>query len=221
MDVYEAVQSRRATRVFSDKPVPRETLERVMAAATRAPSSANFQPWRAFVVTGDPLAELKERVSARVQAGDMGEGPQYQIYPTEIVSPYRDRQIAAAMQMYPVVGVDRDDPDKTQKLAVINANAFGAPVAMFFYLDKTMPSGQWADLGMYLQTVMLLLRAEGLHSCAQVFWTLFHPDVAKTVGADDGLVQLCGLAVGFEAEGAPQVQTVRADMAETVSFIDR
>ncbi len=72
MDVYEAVDSRRAVRAFSDKPVSKEILERVLAAATRAPASGNLQPWHVYVVTGEPLAELKRRATARARAGDPG-----------------------------------------------------------------------------------------------------------------------------------------------------
>ncbi|EFF91316.1 oxidoreductase [Streptomyces sp. e14] len=78
---------------------------------------------------------------------------------------------------------------------------------------------QWADAGMYLQTVMLLLRAEGLHSCPQVMWTMYRKTVGQVVGADDGHVLLCGVSVGHEKHGAPRLRTDRADMAETVRFV--
>lgn len=165
MDVYEAVDSRRAVRAFSDEPVARDVLERVLAAATRAPSSGNLQPWRVYVVTGEPLAALKRRATARARAGDPGDDREYPMYPAELVPPYRDRFAAAAAQRYQALGVARDDADRPAKIAALNSAAFGAPVVLFCYLDRTMGPGQWADAGMYLQTVMLLLRAEGLHSC--------------------------------------------------------
>lgn len=82
-----------------------------------------------------------------------------------------------------------------------------------------MGPGQWADAGMYLQTVMLLLRAEGLHSCPQVMWTVYRETVSRVVGASDELVLFCGVSVGFERTGVPQLRTGRADMKEAVSFI--
>ncbi|MFF3375989.1 nitroreductase [Streptomyces sp. NPDC002680] len=219
MDVYEAVDSRRAVRAFSDEPVPKERLERVLTAATRAPSSGNLQPWHVFVVTGGPLDSLKRRTTARALAGDPGDDREYPMYPAELNSPYLDRFSAAAAERYKALGIERDDPDRPMKIAALNSEAFGAPVVLFCYLDRTMGPGQWADAGMYLQTVMLLLRAEGLHSCPQVMWTMYHRTVSETVGADDGLVLFCGVSVGFEKEGAPRLRTGRADMAETVSFI--
>lgn len=219
MDVYEAVDSRRAVRAFSDEPVSRKTLERVLAAATRAPSSGNLQPWRLYVVTGEPLAELKRRATARALAGDPGDEREYPMYPAELATPYLDRFAAAAAQRYRALGINRDDPDRPRKIAVRNSEAFGAPVVLFCYLDRDMGAGQWADAGMYLQTVMLLLRAEGLHSCPQVMWTMYRETVREVVGADGGQTLLCGVSVGFEQPGVPPLRTGRADLAETVTFI--
>ncbi|WP_433474852.1 nitroreductase [Spirillospora sp. CA-142024] len=219
MDVYEAVDSRRAVRAFSDKPVPKETLERVLTAATRAPSSGNLQPWHAYVVTGEPLAELKKRATARALAGDPGDEREYPMYPAELNSPYLDRFSAAAAQRYKALGIERDDPDRPRKIAALNSEAFGAPAVLFCYLDQTMGPGQWADAGMYLQTVMLLLRAEGLHSCPQVMWTMYRKTVSQMVSAEDGHLLLCGVSVGFEKEDVPRLRTGRADMTETVTFI--
>ncbi len=219
--MYEAVDSRRAVRAFSDEPVPRTALERVLTAATRAPSSGNLQPWHLYVVTGEPLAELKRTATARALAGDPGDVREYPMYPDGLASPYRDRFAAAAAQRYASLGIERADPDRPTKIATLNAAAFGAPAVLFCYLDRTMGPGQWADVGMYLQTVMLLLRAEGLHSCPQVMWTVYRETVSRAVGAEDGLVLFCGVSVGFEKEGVPRLRTGRADMTETVSFIGR
>ncbi|GGN21598.1 oxidoreductase [Streptomyces fuscichromogenes] len=219
VDVYEAVDSRRAVRAFSDEPVPRAVLERVLAAARRAPSSGNLQPWQVYVVTGEPLAGLKREATARARAGDPGDEREYPMYPAELATPYLDRFAEAAAQRYAALGIDRQDPERPVKITALNTEAFGAPVVLFCYLDRAMGPGQWADAGMYLQTVMLLLRAEGLHSCPQVMWTTYRETVGRLVGADDRLVLLCGLAVGFEREGAPRVRTGRAEVTETVRFI--
>lgn len=141
------------------------------------------------------------------------------MYPTELASPYLDRFSAAAAQRYKALGIERDDPDRPMKIAALNSEAFGAPVVLFCYLDRTMGPGQWGDAGMYLQTVMLLLRAEGLHSCPQVMWTMYRKTVSQTVGADDKFALFCGVSIGFEKEGVPRLRTGRADMTETVSFI--
>lgn len=221
MDVYEAVRSRRAVRAFEDAPVARETLARVLGAAAQAPSSGNLQPWRAFVVDGEPLTRLKAAAIRRAASDDPGDPRQYPMYPEPMTEPFLERFAAAAAQRYAFFGVDRDDPDRARTVAMLNADAFGAPVVLFCYLDPGMGPGQWADAGMYLQTVMLLLRAEGLSSCPQVMWTLFREDVGRTVGAAEDLVLLCGLAIGYERpEHQVHERTRRAAMRETVVFVD-
>ncbi|WP_250036560.1 nitroreductase [Paractinoplanes maris] len=219
MDVYEAVASRRAVRAFSDEPVPADTLRRVLVAAARAPSSGNLQPWHLYVVTGAPLAELKRHATARALAGDPGDEREYPMYPDDLTSPYQERFYSAATQRYRALGIERDDPARPRKIAALNSDAFGAPVVLFCYLDRAMGPGQWGDAGMYLQTVMLLLRAEGLHSCPQVMWTMYRRTVSQAVGAGDGLLLFCGVSVGFERDGAPQPRIGRAPLTETVTFV--
>lgn len=219
MDVYEAVDTRRAVRAFSGKAVRREVLDRVLGAATRAPSSGNLQPWHLYVVGGEPLAELKVRATARALAGDPGDAREYPMYPADLADPYLDRFTAAAAQRYRALGIARDDPDRPRRIAALNSAAFGAPTVLFCYLDRAMGPGQWADAGMYLQTVMLLLRAEGLHSCPQVMWTTYRRTVSEAVGAPEGHVLLCGVAVGYADEGVPPVRTGRAGVGETVRFL--
>jgi hypothetical protein len=113
------------------------------------------------------------------------------MYPQPMSSRYRDRVVAAAVQRYAALGIDGGDPGRPKKIAAANVAAFGAPVVLFCYVEPEMGPGQWVDAGMYLQTVTLLLRAEGLHGCPQVMWTMFREDVRATVGVDEQQVLLC------------------------------
>ncbi|MYT34001.1 nitroreductase [Streptomyces sp. MspMP-M5] len=219
MDVYEAVASRRAVRGFTGAPVPRQLLERVLGAAARSPSGGNLQPWYSYVLTGSPLAELKKRTGARVAAGDTGDEREYQMYPDELESPYRERRFAAAERRYAALGIPREDSAARRRAVAANWQCFGAPAALFCYVDRTMGSSQWADLGMYLQTVMLLLRAEGLHSCPQIAWSVYHGTVAEIVSPPEGLILFCGLSIGFEDTAVTGARTDRAPLAETVTFL--
>ncbi|MBB4761010.1 nitroreductase family protein [Amorphoplanes digitatis] len=94
MDVYRAVRTRQSIRGFTDQPVPREVLERVLAAAADAPSGSNMQPWNVYVVTGDPLARLKRTVADRVAAGGSGDSREFATYPSELRAPYVERMAA-------------------------------------------------------------------------------------------------------------------------------
>lgn len=220
MDVYEAVRTRRAVRGFTEEPVRKEILTRVLAAAARAPSGANLQPWHVYVLTGAPLAELKKRTAERIAAGDRGDEREYEMYPPELESPYRERRFAAAAQRYAALGVRRDDADGRARAVAANWACFGAPAAMFCYIDRGMGRAQWADLGIYLQTVMLLLRAEGLHSCPQMAWSVYRRSVAEVVEPRDRLLLFCGVSVGFADASATGARIERAPLAETVTYLD-
>lgn len=220
MDVYEAVMSRRAVRGFADRPVPRETLERVLSAAAWSPSGSNIQPWHAYVLTGGALAEVKKRARERLAAGDPWDEPEYEQYPPELKSPYRERRSAFGEQRYGALGIPREDLEARQRAASANWNCFGAPAALFCYIDRDMGSPQWADAGMFLQTVMLLLRAEGLHSCPQMAWAKFHKSVAEVLSPPDELILFCGMSIGYEDVTVDDARTRRAPLDETVTFVD-
>ncbi|MGI5291435.1 nitroreductase [Nonomuraea polychroma] len=220
MDVYEAVTSRRAVRGFTDQPVPMEVLKRVLSAAAWAPSGSNLQPWRIYVLTGEPLAELKKRAGERLTAGDPWDEREYEMYPPELKSPYRERRSAFGRERYGALGIARDDWEARQRAAAGNWDCFGAPAALFIYIDRDMGPPQWADLGMYLQTVMLLLRAEGLHSCPQMAWSVYRKTVAEILQPPDELMLFCGMSIGFEDATVNYIRTGRAPLDETVTFVE-
>jgi nitroreductase len=220
LDVYEAVTSRRAVRGFTDRHVPREVLERVLSAAAWSPSGSNLQPWHAYVLTGGPLAELKKRAGERVAAGDPWDEPEYEMYPPELQAPYHERQATFAAQRYGALGIAREDLEARQRAAAANWDCFGAPAALYCYIDRDMGPAQWSDAGMYLQTVMLLLRAEGLHSCTQMAWAKYHRTVAEVLSPPDGLILFSGMSIGFEDVTVGHARTGRAPLDETVTFVE-
>ena len=219
MDVYEAVRTRRSVRNFTNRPVPREALERVLAAAAWAPSGSNIQPWHTYVVTGASLVEIRKLAGERVAAGDRWDEREYEMYPVDLKSPYSERKSAFGAQRYGELGIARGDLEARQRAASANWNFFGAPAALFCYIDREMGSPQWADVGMFLQTVMLLLRAEGLHSCPQMAWSVYRKTVAKVLSPPDGLILYCGMSIGYEDVTVPSERTGRAPLDETVTFV--
>lgn len=169
MDVYSAVRTRQSIRRFTAQPVAREVLERVLTAAADAPSGSNLQPWKVYVVSGAPLAALKQAVAERVAAGDSGDDRQFANLPPELRSPYLERMAALGEGLYGALGIARGDVAGRARVRARNWDCFGAGTALFCYLDRDMPAPRWADAGIHLQTVMLLLRAEGLHSCTRKY----------------------------------------------------
>lgn len=219
MDVYDAVLSRRAVRGFTDEPVPRGLLERVLTAAGNAPSGSNIQPWNIFVLTGAPLAQLKKLATERVAAGDPWDEREYVMYPPTLKSPYGERRSAFGRDRYAALGIEREDWEARTRAAIANWDCFGAPAALFCYIDRELGLPQWSDLGMYLQTVMLLLRAEGLHSCPQMAWSQVRKTVAQIVSPPDNLMLFCGMSIGYEDATVDFVRNARAPLDEIVTFI--
>ena len=220
MDVYEAVSSRRAVRGFTERPVSREVLERVLSAAAWSPSGSNIQPWTIYVVTGAPLAELKKRATERVATGMPWDEREYEMYPADMQAPYRDRRAAFGKERYSALGIARDDWEARHRAASDNWAAFGAPVVLYCYIDRGMGRPQWSDVGMFLQTVMLLLRAEGLHSCPQMAWAKFHRTVDEVLTPPEELMLFCGMSIGYEDPTVDYIRTGRAPLDETVTFIE-
>jgi len=219
MDVYEAVTSRRAVRGFTDQSVPREVLKRVLSAAAWSPSGSNLQPWHIYVVTGAPLAQLKKLATERVAADVPWDEREFVMYPPALKSLYAERRFAFGKERYGALGIAREDWGARQRAAIANWDCFGAPAALFCYIDRDLGLPQWADLGMYLQTVMLLLRAEGLHSCPQMAWSQVRKTVAEIVSPPDELILFCGMSIGYEDVTVPYIRTGRAPLDETVTFI--
>ncbi|MEU5943003.1 nitroreductase [Micromonospora sp. NPDC047548] len=221
MDVYDAVRTRQSIRRFTGRPVTREVLQRVLTAAANAPSGSNMQPWHLYVVSGEPLAELKKRVAERVAAGDSGDDREFAIYPPELRSPYLERMAALGEGRYGSLGIARDDVAARARVRAENWNCFGAGTALFCYLDRDMPTPRWSDAGIYLQTVMLLLRAEGLHSCTQEAWAEYHRSVAEVIAPPPERMLFCGMSIGFADPTVAHPRIRRAPLSETVTFLVR
>ena len=223
MTVTEALETRISVRDFLPTPVPLEVIRRVLATASRSPSGGNLQPWHIDVVAGAKLDELKaimQRRLAEVAAGDRSEQPEYDIYPKELVSPYRDYRFKIGEDMYARLGIPREDKPARLRWFARNFEFFGAPLALFCSMDRGMGPPQWSDLGMYLQSVMLLLRAEGLDSCPQEAWSVYPKTVGEFLGLPPDRMLFCGMAIGYRNPDHPVNQLVadRAPLDEFARF---
>jgi nitroreductase len=221
MKVSEAARSRQSVRAFLDRPVSLETLREVLEAASRAPSGGNVQPWRIYALAGEPLARCKDKMRARLAADPSPDPLEYHVYPETLWEPHRTYRFRVGEQMYGLIGIPRED--KMRRLAWLRNNYefFGAPLALFAYLDKRMGPPQWSDMGMYLQTVMLLLREHGLDSCAQECWSRYNAMVRELVGAPAELMLFCGMAIGYRDPDAAVNGLVseRASVDEFTTFM--
>jgi nitroreductase len=203
MDVREAVASRYSCRAFLPTPVLEATVRDIVERAARAPSGGNLQAWRIYAVAGERVAALKAQLKPRMGELPKGEGGEYQIFPTGLKEPYRSRRFAVGEQLYRSIGVPREDRPARYRQYGKNFQFFGAPVGLFFAIDRTMLPAQWADIGGLIQTVMLLARDYGLHTCPQEAWITWQRTMRAFLDLPDDLILFCGMALGYADETVP------------------
>lgn len=201
-----------------DTPVPAAALRRVLTAALQAPSGGNLQPWHVYVVSGPILDELKQRVRRRVAEGDRGDQLPVAPYPRSLAPPYAERLDDMGARRYGAVGVDRSDRAERAKVRAGNWECWGATTALFCYLGEKMLPPQWMDAGGFLQTVMLLLRAEGMDSCPQIAWAEYHETVQEVLNPPEDLVLACGMSIGVADPNVPRPAMPRMPLSEAVTF---
>ncbi|MBI3433519.1 MAG: nitroreductase [Proteobacteria bacterium] len=204
MDVRDAVASRYSCRAFLPHPVPEHVVRAILEQAARAPSGGNLQPWRVVALAGEPLEELKAMLRPRFATElPRGEGAEYQVYPSPLDAPYRSRRFSVGEALYRSIGVAREDRAARIRQYARNYLFFDAPAALFCSIERGMGPPQWSDLGGFVQTVMLLARAYGLHSCAQEAWTNWHKTVSRFIGLPAEELLFCAIAIGYADAHAP------------------
>jgi nitroreductase len=205
MDVSEAVARRISIRAFLPDPVAGEVVAEILARAAQAPSGGNLQPWRVYGLAGAPLAEFK----ALVAANPFGETPEYEVYPPNLWEPFRTRRFQNGEDLYATIGIPREDRAARLRQLAKNGEFFGAPVGLFFCLDRKLGPPQWADLGMFMQNVMLLAVERGLDTCPQEYWARYPQTVARFLEIPDDHMVFSGMALGRRDPDHP-INTLRA-----------
>ena len=220
MKVSEAIASRRSVRGFLDTPVDPAVIRRIVEAAGRAPSGGNLQPWHIDVVAGAPLDELKTIMRTRIMEMPKGEPTEYDIYPKVLTEPYTSYRFGVGEELYRALGIPREDKVGRMMWFARNFQFFGAPVALFCSVARTMGPPQWSDLGMYLQSLMLLLREEGLDSCPQECWAIYPATIRSFVGIPEERMLFTGMAIGYKdlSDPANAARPTRAQLADFASF---
>ena len=210
--VDEALQSRRSVRQFLPDEVERQTIEEILAVASRAPSGTNAQPWRVYVLRGEPRAELSRRILA------VYDDPQklaehheaYRYYPSEWRSPYLERRRKVGWDLYGLLGIAKGDKRRMHEQHARNFGFFGAPVGLMFTIDRRLEIGSFLDYGMFLQSIMTAARARGLDTCPQAAFIRFHRIIADFLGTSEDERLVCGMALGY-ADSSATVNSLRTE----------
>ena len=217
MKVSEAVLSRKSMRAFTPQPINNQVIKDLLALAARSPSGGNLQPWKIYVINNQSMKKFIE-FQAR---WDQPETPGYAIYPSGLTEPYRTSRYQLGEAMYELLGIPREDKDARLQQVMRNFEFFGAPAALFCFVDKQMGPPQWSDLGMFLQTFMLLAQEAGIDTCAQEAWAMKNDSVSEFVGSDKNDILFCGLALGYKDEDAVinQLSSERRPIEQWAKFL--
>jgi len=221
MNIKDAITDRISVRSYLDKSVPKDTLTNILDTARWAPSGTNTQPWKVIVTQGKSKQAIS---SAFLNAHKSGikTNPDYDYYPTEWAEPFKSRRFECGMDLYKALSITREDKEKREAAALANYDFFGAPVSIFFFIDKVMGKGSWVDMGMFIQSVMLAARQYGLGSCPQAS-TSDYPDIVRGIlDVSDQYALICGLSLGYPNDESPvnQYRTRREPVESFTSWAD-
>ncbi|HVT34589.1 MAG TPA: nitroreductase [Nevskiaceae bacterium] len=219
MTVTEALQRRTSIRAFLPTPVADATVREILDVARYAPSGGNLQPWKVVVVSGtarDAVVALAKNYPGMFPAED-AERP---VYPPNLWEPYRSRRYQVGEDMYALLGIARDNKPARLKHVARNFEFFGAPVGVFYVIDERMGHGQWAHLGMYMQSVALAATERGLGTCFQEFWGTLRATLKKHFALPEHDMIYCGMALGHADPAAPvnRLRSARAPLEEFARF---
>ncbi|WP_407965957.1 nitroreductase [Bartonella sp. C271] len=220
VDVFQSVLSRKSIRAFIDQPVKQEVIEQILTFAARAPSGTNLQPWKVIVLTGEALQKVGEELSQLVLSGVKGER-EYQYYPRQWREPYLSRRRKIGLDLYKSLGIQKDEQEKIIHQQARNFSFFGAPVGLLFMMDQDMEIGSWLDLGMFMQTIMLVARGFGLDTCPQAAFADYHKQLCALLSVPSEQRLICGMALGYRDSNAPEnnFETEREPIKNFVRFV--
>lgn len=222
MTVSQAITHRHSTRAFIDKDVDQQIIHEILDLARLAPSGVNIQPWQVAVVKGETKQRLEKKLLARFHAGER-DGMEYDYYPEQWVTPYKERRVETGKKLYGALNITRRDKDKRLTQWALNYQAFNAPVALFFFIDKCLSTGAFLDYGMFLQNIMLIAVEKGLGTCPQGALGEYFDTIKDELGySHENTTLVGGMSLGYPDLDHPinQYRTERETVQNFTRFFD-
>lgn len=220
MDVLEAIRTRKSIRAFRPDPVSRETMDRLLEIAQRAPSGTNTQPWHTYVCTGDVKKAISDDVIAQARAGRGKSYADFGYYPAQWNDLHNSRRRKLGWALYGLLGIQKGDREASSRQALRNFVFFDAPIGLFATTEAYLGLGNWADVGMYIQTIMLAAKGLGLETCPQAAWIPFQETVFRHLGVPADQILVTGMSIGYPRLDAIENTLVseREDIANVVKY---
>ncbi len=220
MSLTDILQSRSSIRAFTDKPVAQELLDQIFSLAQHSISNCNVQPWQSMVVSGKCKESLKQALISEIMAGNQP-SPDFDWIP-KYQGIHRDRQFGSANALYGAMGIERTDKEARQASMLRNWQFFDAPHAIFFCMEKYLGIMGAVDMGIYAQTLSLLLQESGIASCMQGALGQFPQPVRDILKLPEDMGILFGMSFGYADSQAAvnQTNTSRSPVEHSVKYFD-
>ncbi|HSW18654.1 MAG TPA: nitroreductase [Ramlibacter sp.] len=221
--VGHVLRSRSSVRAYRREPLSKELVQAILADASTAPSGANIQPWRVYILTGAPMKALGDALLAVSRSGG---APSPAHFPAPLPHVFQARLQDFGTRYYASLGIDRHDAPARARQSERNLEFFGAPVGLIFSIDRTLKPHSWIDLGLFAQNLMIAAKSRGVDTCPQVSFAPFHPVIASHLQMPEEEVTAFGMSMGF-ADPEAKVNQVRMprerveDFARLVGFESR
>ncbi len=219
MSVSDVLRNRFSVRAFRSTPVPQAVLDEIFTLARQAPSNCNVQPCRAYVVSGAKRDQLKAELLAAVMNGEPA-NPDFE-WDVKYQGVHRERQFGSAYALYGAMGIERTDRERRQIAMLRNWSFFDAPHAAFFTMPKYLKLTGAVDLGIYAQTLAMLMTERGISSCMQGALGMFPDPARRMFGLAEDVGILFGMSFGYAEDDAPanKTRTDRVSLDTMTEFL--
>lgn len=216
ISVSESLARRQSVREYTQQDVPSKLVLDVLEAAGKSSSGGNLQPWKVHALSGDVKNTLFQKTIAQAINSPRGVDPDIPIYPPGLAEPWRSRRADCGEVMYGALEIKRDDKMGRMQQGARNLSFFDAPVGLIFTLDRSLCESQMIDLGLYVQSVMLVADEKGLATCPQASWSMWAGIVRDVLGLASNEMVVLGMALGYADLDAPvnQLNQSRVDVTE-------
>lgn len=220
MDVLDAIRTRKSIRAFKPDPVAKQTIDSILEISQRSPSGTNTQPWHTYVCAGAVKRSITDDVLEMAREGRGRSYDHYDYYPPTWNDLHRDRRRGIGWALYGLLGIEKGDREGSARQGARNFLFFDAPVGLFITVDSYLARGNWADVGMYIQTVMLAAKGFGLDTCPQAAWIPYQEPVFRHLEIPDDQELVTGMSLGYADPDAIENTLVsdREDPANVVRY---
>ncbi|MGA8851447.1 MAG: nitroreductase, partial [Aeromicrobium sp.] len=216
IEVLERILTdRRSCRGFLDQQVPRDVIERLLAAAQHTASWCNTQPWQVVITSGEATSRLAEALST----SDQGFGSDIE-FPAAYTGVHSERRREVGWQLYEAVGVVKGDRDASAREMLRNFEFFGAPHLAVISTPAELGTYGAVDCGLYVNSFLLAAEALGLATCAQAAVASRSPLLHEWFDIPADRMIVCGIAFGHADPVHPSAQFMshRVPISESVTF---